>query len=130
MLAIPGATISCFVLASSQEGMHQHIAAAALGQPQRGIAPSLDALGKGGAVRRAQHIHRRPHAELSEFHHPILIRLPAPFYLRPACMRQERWSLEHTIAGWVIDLVAAEICKKLAAKLSRTGFVVRIEQLY
>ena len=52
--------------------MDQHIAAAALGQPQRGIAPAFDALRKGGAFRRAQHIHRRPHAELAELHCPIL----------------------------------------------------------
>src|SRR5690349_21754398 len=67
--------------------MDQHIAAAALGQPQGGIAPSLDALRKGRAVGRAQPIHRRPYPELAELHRQILISL-APLYPRRAPIRQ------------------------------------------
>src|SRR5579862_4809758 len=48
--------------------MDQHVASAAFGQPQRGIAPAFDPLGEGRALGRGHRVHRRPHAELAELH--------------------------------------------------------------
>ncbi len=50
-------------------GVHQRVAPAALGNPQRAVSACFDPLGKGHRLRRAHAVHPGPNAKLAEFHH-------------------------------------------------------------
>jgi hypothetical protein len=64
MLAMPVATTSLLVLASSQ-GVHQRVAADGFGNPQGAVAERLDALGRFRRLRRPAAVEKVPDAEFA-----------------------------------------------------------------